>query len=345
MASIEAKGDGWRVVWREGGRGSKKFKGAVFARKADALAMGRRIETELAARKPISPGELLTWSQLIDRYKARLVERKQTAHGYPGKVGDSLTRLIAARRWKTTADVTPGNAGVLNVSQHRYLKAALRFAQLLNQPVDPRCVRLPLPKRARKPLAALLTDGEVADLIARAGRYSPFLAAAGHLVATYGHRPESLVKVTCGDVDLKATPPTIAMEVKSGDRIRHPLATATVAILRPLMADRPLASPLLLRTDGKAWESGEALALYWYRQIGENVTPDRPGIYHLKRRAITRLLAAGQDPATIASITGHRTPSVILTYARTNEHRQQAAIAAIEMFGVPPVSPLKAVSP
>ena len=63
-----------------------------------------------------------------------------------------------------------------------------------------------------------------------------------------------------------------------------------------------------------------------------------PRVYHYldgeltvwKRRAITRLLAAGQDPATIASITGHRTPAVILTYARTNEERQQSAIAAIE---------------
>jgi integrase len=258
------------------------------------------------------------------------VARGRDSATYPEKVGDSLSRLIAARGWRSTADVTPSNAGALNVSQHRYLKAALRFAQLLNQPVDPRCVRLPLPKRPRKPLAALLTDDEVAALIARAARYSPFLAAAGHLVATYGHRPESLVKITCGDIDLAATPPTIAMEVKSGDRIRHPLTAETVAILRPLIAGRPLASRLLLRPDGGTWASGDALALYWYRQVGENVTPDRPGIYHLKRRAITRLLAAGQDPATIASITGHRTPSVILTYARTNDQRQQAAIAALE---------------
>lgn len=185
----------------------------------------------------------------------------------------------------------------------------------------------------------------MALLLERAGRYSADLAAAGYLIATYGHRPESLVRVTCGDVRLDDRPPTIAMPVKSGDRIRHPLTAATVAVLRPLVAGRPAAAPLLLRPDGEPWANGDALAVYWYHQVGERVTPDRPGIYHLKRRAITRLLAAGQDPATIASITGHRTPSVILTYARTNDARQQAAIAALEKIGDTPVSPKKVVSP
>jgi integrase len=83
----------------------------------------------------------------------------------------------------------------------------------------------------------------------------------------------------------------------------------------------------------------------WYHQIGEFVTPDKPGIYHLKRRAISRLLAKGIDPATIASMTGHRTPSIILAYARTNEERQRVALAALEVLSVTPVTPQKVISP
>lgn len=345
MASVERHGSGWRPVWWTNGRGSKRGKGEVFPRKADAIAAAKRIEAELSARRPVSMGTLLTWSEVISRYQAQLVERGHTAHGYPEKVGKSLETLVATRGWKTTGDVTPGNVGVLKVSQHRYLKAALRFAQLLNQPVDQRCVRLKPPRRAKKPAAALLTDEEVAALIDRAGRFSAALAAAGYLVATYGHRPESLVRMVCGDVQLAGQPPTISMPVKSGDRIRHPLTAASVEVLRPLVAGRPAAAPLLLRPDGEPWKDGDALAIYWYHQVGEHVTPGRPGIYHLKRRAITRLLAAGMDPATIASITGHRTPSVILTYARTNEQRQAAAIAVLEKIGDTPVSPRKVVSP
>jgi hypothetical protein len=82
--------------------------------------------------------------------------------------------------------------------------------------------------------------------------------------------------------------------------------------------------------------------MYWYHQVGENVTKDRPGIYNLKRYAVTRLLSQGLDVATIASITGHRTPAVILTYASTNYEQQKAAVAALEKISVyPRCTPIK----
>jgi hypothetical protein len=110
-------------------------------------------------------------------------------------------------------------------------------------------------------------------LIARAARHSSFPAAPVTPWRLTYQWSEFLVKITCGDVDLAATPPTIAMEVISRDRIRHPLTAATVAILRPLVVGHPLASRLLLWPDDGTWASGDALAFYWYRQIGENVTP------------------------------------------------------------------------
>jgi hypothetical protein len=54
------------------------------------------------------------------------------------------------------------------------------------------------------------------------------------------------------------------------------------------------------------------------------------GYYDLKRYAISTMLGRGVDAKAVASITGHRTVSLLLnTYARTNESRQQAALAAI----------------
>lgn len=67
-----------------------------------------------------------------------------------------------------------------------------------------------------------------------------------------------------------------------------------------------------------------------HRALQSVLTGRTPGIYQLKRRAISRMLAGGLDVATIASITGHRTPAGLLTYARTNEDRQRAALAVLD---------------
>lgn len=329
MAHLEKHGDGWRVVWWTAGRGSKRAKSETVARKADAGDAMRRIEAQQALLKPIGAGSVLTWAQLIDRYCAHLEAKGAIAQDYPGNVRKSMEWLVADRGWKTTADVIPGAAGVLKVSQHRYLKALLRFAQMLNQPVDARATRLPPPKQKRKPRPALYTDAEVAALLKRAGLYCAGLAAAGHLVATYGHRPESLVKIAVRDVLLDAVPPTITLEVKGGDRIRHSLWATTVTILRPLVEGRQPGDRLLLRPDGDPWKSGESLSTYWWHQVGEHVTPDRPGIYNLKRRAITRLKSEGHNNQAIASVTGHRYAASLDAYVTTNQDMQDAIITSL----------------
>jgi integrase len=72
------------------------------------------------------------------------------------------------------------------------------------------------------------------------------------------------------------------------------------------------------------------------QQIGRYAHPHDAGVYALKRYAISRMLGLGLDPRTIASITGHRTVSLILDrYARTHEDRQRAALAALAAAGVP----------
>jgi hypothetical protein len=329
------KAGGWVVRWWTAGRGSAKGRSDPLPNKPAAEVESRRIAGELAARRPVRVDVLIPWAQLITRYLDALAAKGKGSHRYPAHVRQVLTALGPARGWTHARDVTPATAGGLTVTEHRYVKALLRFAVLLDQPVHASALRLPRPAKPRVPAGDLLTEAEVGKLLARAKTYSPDLHATGHLVATYGHRPESLTKMTVQDVDLANG--QISMPVKSGDRIRHPITGETAAILRRLIKGRDPAAPLIQREDGTAWASGDRLSTYWYHQVGEHVTPDRPGIYHLKRRAISRMLAAGLDVATIASMTGHRTPSVILTYARTNEAAQRRAVAALESLACPAV--------
>lgn len=329
------KAGGWVVRWWTAGRGSTKGRSDPLPNKPAAEVEARRITAELAARTPVRTGVLIPWAQLITRYLDALAAKGKGSHRYPAHVRQVLAALGTARGWTHARDVTPATAQGLTVTEHRYVKALLRFAVLMDQPVHASALRLPRPAKPRVPAGDLLTDAEVAALLARAATYSPDLAATGHLVATYGHRPESLTKMLVKDVDLAKR--LISMPVKSGDRIRHPITRETAGILTTLIASRAPGAPLIQRPDGTAWVSGDRLSTYWYHQVGEHVTPDRPGIYHLKRRAISRMLAAGLDVATIASMTGHRTPAVILTYARTNDAAQQRALEALESLACPAV--------
>lgn len=329
------KAGGWSVRWWTAGRGSAKGRAGPFANRPAAEVEAKRIAREVAATQPLRAGSVVHWGELVTRYLDALAARGKGAHRYPAHVRQVLTALGSSRGWAKARDVTPATAQSLSVSEHRYLKALLRFAVLLDQQVSAAALRLPRPAKPRVPAGDLLTDDEVAALMARAALYSPDLAAVGHMVATYGHRPESLAKMRVADVDLASG--MISMPVKSGDRIKHPVTGETAGILRDLCAGRAPADPLIMRPDGAAWVSGDRLSTYWYHQVGECVTPDRPGIYHLKRRAISRMLAGGLDVATIASMTGHRTPSVILTYARTNEAAQRRALAVLESLPCPAV--------
>lgn len=345
MASIERHGAGFRVIWRDGGKGSTPKKSKVFGTKGEAKAEKRAVEARLAARTAIAQASAIPLAELIERYLADVAARGRGAHNYAEDCRASMTKLAKARGWETAQDVTMGNVGVLKTSQHRYLKSVLRYASRIDQPLDHRLLTLRAPARKRKPVADLITPWQRLALFARARRFGADLVLAAHLVATYGHRPESLAKTKVGDVEMPdpARGGWIRLEVKSGDTIRHPILPRTARMIARVTAGRTVDAPLILRPaeaacshkrhsdfSGEGWPCGNDLSIYWYHQVGERVTPATPGIYHLKRLAISSLLSAGLDVATIASITGHRTPAVILTYARTNESRQRAALRAME---------------
>jgi len=111
-----------------------------------------------------------------------------------------------------------------------------------------------------------------------------------------------------------------------------------VALLRKVIGKRK-AGPLLIAPTGKPWASGQHASAWFWHFVGAGV-----GIYQLKSYAISRMLAGGLDLATVASITGHRTPAVLLRYARVNQDRQLAALRVISGDRATPVLPIKAVN-
>lgn len=343
MASIQRiKGrKRWRVRWREGGRGTPEHASPWVESKAEAEAELRAIEARLAADKTIKQRAGIPLDDLVGKWAKHQRERtRPRSERYIEEGQRTLLALIKAKGWARTSDV--GHADDLPINTFRLLRALLRFGRdRHDQPVSVRSLVAPDTKRRKEGGRTLISDERAAELVSAAADWSDGNGAIADLVATYGHRPESLVHLTVGSVALLAYMPLpkrgkppqqiawLTLRVKSGDIHRHPLLASSAAKLAKAAAGRADREPLFVNHLGEPWSSGQAFSAWFHHCVGKGT-----GIYRLKDRAITRLLAAGVDLATIASMTGHRDPVVLMRYAHTNEAKQAAALDALEKFGV-----------
>lgn len=352
MPWLDRHGDGWRVVWREAGRGSPLCKSEVFDTKGAANAELHARAALLKSRKR-SGRAVVPWDQVRSRWLLFLKDQGRTP-AYIAQAKAVLDRTTAA--WRTTDDATPASMAALKIGPWRLAKACLRWSRVyLGQQVDIGAVGRRPHRSTRKPEPDLLTDDQVAELVAKAARLGGLSGQVlAHLVSTYGHRPQSLAMLRVEGVELGAVP-RLTLPVKSGDTIRHPILPETAALLGRIIGRRRR-GPLLLDPLGKPWTSGAKASAWFWHQVGTDTdekdkTKRKPaiGIYQLKCYAISRMLDLKLDLKTIASITGHRTPAVLLRYARTNEARQLAALSALAANQVtdksaPQVLPTKAVN-
>jgi integrase len=333
----------FRVRWRESGkhRTSKRFD-----RKAEAAAFQRSLDAKAAAEEVHDGVAPIPWAELVKRY---LKSRGDATKPYLDEMELVLTRLAAGNGWRFAHDVMPQAAESLPSHQRKKLRTLMRFAVEQGQRVDARTIPKLKPKTPRRQPQTLMTDARVSELVAAATKWHPADGAIAHLVATYGHRVESLRLLT--PEALSARPGWLRLRVKSGDIHEHPLLDATAELLNPLAENAKPGEPFLVGHLGKPWASGSDYATWWHHYVvgskvdGKVVTPKGSGILDLRRYAITRMMSGTKDPKAVASITGHRTVSLLLNvYARSSEERQRAALAAITAPGLHPavdVSPTR----
>lgn len=338
MAHLERIAHGWRVVWREGGRGSPRHKSPVYHPKARATAELEAIQARLAAQRA-PRGAVLGWSELVARY---LTHRRGTTQAHRTKTERTLQALAKARGWRTAGDITPTNAEGLGRYQARLLRALLNYASdHLDQRVDRRVIVQIRPKAPRRTPLRLLTDDQVAALIAEADRWHPANGFLVHAIALYGHRAETLVALRWSDLDLDAG--TIRLRVKSGDTIEHQLHPGTISRLQSLHSHAGQPAPSTHVCCGhlaRPWKDGSEVAA-WMGHSLKAADGTRTGVLDLRRYAITRMLDATKgDARTVSAITGHRTPSLLLNvYSRTSEARKAALVGALSLPGDTTVTP------
>ncbi len=330
--SVVPHGNGYRCVWREGGRGSKRHWSETKDSKREALADADVIRARLLAAQPLKASRVrLTWQEIVERWKQA---------GPVGRYREEGAAVLAALDWESVSDATPLAVSALKLGTRRLANSALRFARrILKQPVDPDVFDLPLPRSSRpeRPQADVLPDREVDALVREAWNWSPGNGAIAHLVATYGHRAQSLVGLTGEAVDLRKG--TISLPVKGGGVVCHELHAKSVDMLRKLKPRK--GAPLFINHLGVPWATGKLFSEWFYHRIGpaalgSKKKPGRKvGYYQAKSAAITSMLeASGGDAKTVASITGHKRPSLLIdVYARTNQAKQRKALRGARPAG------------
>jgi hypothetical protein len=189
MAWLRRKGKGWRAVWREGGRGAVQRVSPVYPTKAQAAEHARLIESKIAAAAPQGRRLLLPWPEVVSRWEGHL--HRESTPRYAIDAPRQVRRWTEG--WTSTRSATREQMRILPEGAHRVVRACLCWsADRLDQVVLPEALARRPRQTRRRPAPDLLSDADVAALLSAAA-ICPGGQAIAHLVATYGHRPQSLV--------------------------------------------------------------------------------------------------------------------------------------------------------
>lgn len=332
MASvwIEKRKQGYVVRWRHLG---VKHASAAYLSKGEAVAAADELDLRLGRtlrKRKNGPRARanLTLEQLATSWQAErgMGDRPGQRH-YGQAVVDTVKRLADELGWLTANDVNLESLRRWKqerkggVRQLAYLRTVLRWASAaMDQPLDirvDRALRAPQGQEADlQPYTAEQTQ-QVLDLAGLLGQ-----GAIISCLATYGWRPITACRITCGDLRADGT---IRIGIKRNGPWIHPIFPHHIAELGKLAHGRGADEPLFFSTANRPWRTGQAAheLSRWYR---DNLHPAEAqgNIYQLKRFAITRMhrgLAPWARPLSIAEIqlfTGHRSKNQVLRYIKAH---------------------------
>lgn len=330
------KQDGFRVNWREGGRGSPIKHGLTRTTKPEALDDMREMAELLKSRKaPGKSGTLrMPISELITRWQASRLDKKKITKDRADEVKDYFERIIKKAKWQTVSDITADSLDLHGSTKKEIdaVKGVLRWAErILRLPVDRHVFFVETPKVTKRKQTPMLTDEQVADIIATAflvGGYSVGVAVE-HL-ANYPARPSMIRRLQVQDWDSEHRIITYRAQ-KNGDDTQHRVHPKHAEKLTLLAKDRQPTDPLFLDPWKRPW--GPKNFPSWFAQnIGEHLLPKGSrGTNKLKKWAMTRTkVAAAGNSQLVITMSGHRDVSVIdRHYIEENLPKQDELISKL----------------
>jgi integrase len=338
----------WKIRWREivNGkavkRSSRTFTSLSDA-KAEAEAMDSHLE-RLTASLPKRGEALLSIPVILSRWSAAGITAERMTKAYAYQAEQVITALCAANGWTSTNHITAESVEAWRATKPRghtrpvaVLKSLLRWARgTLRQPVDQALLDLPMRQGKHRPPPPLLSDAQVAAIIARAYAFGPSVGAIIEHLSLFGNRPIDLVRLNVSNWNQAERTLTHAA-TKNRSKPSHPINGPFIAHakrLDDLCRNRPPDEPLFVSPTGQRWRindvgSSRQLVDYYYANITDKlpqIQVEQRGIYCLKDYAITKMERAGIDDRTKALFTGHTSLSVFQRYKTTNADNASEAL-------------------
>jgi integrase len=185
-----------------------------------------------------------------------------------------------------------------------------------------------------------LEDAQVAAVVAAAYAVDRAFGLYVETLAVTGARCSQVARLTVGDLQAENGAPRLMMPCSRKGRGRKPAkrsVSITVRLAAKLQSNRPATAPLLLRSDGQAWQSsqdGDHETLY--RQVAE-----RAGItgtiYALRHSSIVRMLLKGVPVRIVAAVHDTSVGQIEKTYsAHITEFSDALTRQALVDFGPEP---------
>jgi integrase len=314
MANIRKRGSKWQVQIRRTGQPSRT---KTFIRKEEALAWGRSQEVHLdttAAGVFIPSKDYL--SDLLSRYAAEVTAKKKSAASETRRISRLLRDPISKKR---VCDLTPelfakfrnrrlndgkrAAAYDLQIIRHMLNIASAEWGvQLPMNPLDK--ARFPAPSRPRQ---RRLVEGEYDALITNAKESgSLYLAPVIILAVETGMRAGEMLKLRWCDWNADAKVLRL-LDTKNGQDRLVPLTQTATALLETL----PFRGERIFETNYEALKSA------WQRLLKKAGISDLR-FHDLRHEATSRFFEMGLTVPEVASITGHKTPTMLLRYAHAD---------------------------
>lgn len=320
MATIDKRGDlQWRARVRVKGF---PVQTKTFLTKADAEKWAKVTESEMIRGVfiPRSESEKTTLGEIITRYRIEILPSKKGAQqdGYrlktlakefgPYALAAITPAMIAEFRDKR-AKVVSGQTVIheLGVLTRLFKAAVMDWGIALPGGIPTAMVRKPKrePGRDRR----LSPDEEKALLDALTpkapgmGAQNPWIRPAFELAIETGMRRGEMLRLMWDDVDLKKRTAKLR-DTKNGEDRAIPLSTRAVTVLQEL--PRSISGRVIPISEN-------ALKLAWQR-ARKKVGADGLRFHDLRHEAASRFFEKGLEIMEVATITGHRSLSMLKRY-------------------------------
>jgi integrase len=291
------------------------------------LTYWEAIEKARLLARGSSDGRPATVATALDDYEADLrarngdpINASRVRRHLPGTMLNKPVGLTTVAEWKRVRNgmLAAGVAPATVVRVCKSLRAALNMAADHDAArISNRVWKVGLGGIADTyiPVNKVLSDADVLRLVEAAAALDPAFGLIVETLATTGTRTSQATRLTVADLQAERGNPRLLMPSSRKGKHRKsepkpvPITPALAAKLKRAAAGRPPDAPLLVRSDGAAWEPTSSELGELFARIAKECGLDCTA-YALRHSSITRALLRGVPTRLVASL--HDTSSIIL---------------------------------